>query len=155
MDGARLGDEFSTAVVMFHEAIGQHLGLSAADHKALGIIGRSGSLSAGELADRTGLTAGAVTGLVDRLERRGLVDRLPDPADRRRIVLSAVTSPDLTAIFAGLGSDVAEFSAGYSAADWEVIVDYLTNMIEVLRRHTKRLSAEGGMAEPGSELPSI
>src|SRR5699024_4194273 len=64
-------DDLSTAVVLFHEAIAQRLGLSAADLKALGLIMRDGPLTAGALAQRTGLTPGAVTGLVDRLEHAG------------------------------------------------------------------------------------
>ena len=73
------------ATVMMHSAIGERAGLSATEFKALDILIRSGSVTAGELADRTGLTTGAVTGLVDRLEAAGFARRARDPHDRRRV----------------------------------------------------------------------
>src|SRR5262245_33252986 len=100
--GADLGWELSTAVVLFHEAVAARLGLSAADHRALGLISRSGAVTAGELAQRTGLSPGAVTGLVDRLEQGGHVRRTRDPADRRRVLVEPVSAPgrpDLSGIF--------------------------------------------------------
>src|SRR5699024_11757047 len=70
--GENLGTELSDAIVGFHEATGRLLGVSAADHKALGVIQREGPLSASELAARTSVTPGAITGLIDRLEAAGL-----------------------------------------------------------------------------------
>lgn len=128
--------------MLFHEAIGQRIGLSAADHKALTIIGANGPLTAGRLAQLTGLSPGAVTGLVDRLERAGHVRRAPDPGDRRRILISAVTDSrsDLGEIFAGLGAAMSELIARYDAKEAAAIVDYLQGTIEILRAQTRRLT---------------
>jgi DNA-binding MarR family transcriptional regulator len=143
VDGAALGAELSTAVVLFHEAIGQRLGLRAADHKALGIIAAEGPLTAGALAHLTGLSPGAVTGLVDRLERAGHVERGADPADRRRTVISAVTAPksDLGEVFASLTADMTELAKRYDEQEAAAIIDYLHRTIEILRAHTRRLTS--------------
>ncbi|MGH2460296.1 MAG: MarR family winged helix-turn-helix transcriptional regulator, partial [Chloroflexota bacterium] len=78
--GNLLGRELSTAVVLFHEAIAERLGMSATEWKCLDVLGRAGPITARELAEQTGLTTGAITGLVDRLERAGYVRRVPNPA---------------------------------------------------------------------------
>lgn len=142
--GARLGQEFSTAVVMFHEAVGRRLGLSAVDQRALGVIARTGPLSAGQIAEATGLTPGAVTGLVDRLERAGYVTRTTDPGDRRRSLVAARNEQDhdLPAVFAELGRDLWTVLSRYDEHELQVITDYLTRTIEVMRRQTRRLSDE-------------
>jgi DNA-binding MarR family transcriptional regulator len=80
-----LGIEFSSAVIFMHEAIAQKAGLSGTDHKYLGIIIKNKQMTAGELAEATGLTTGAVTGLIDRLEKKKLVKRQFDKTDRRKV----------------------------------------------------------------------
>lgn len=140
-DAAEWGRRLSTAVVMFHEAVGQRLGLSAADQRALALIRREAPLTAGHLAELTGLTPGAVTGLIDRLQRAGLVQRVPDPADRRRVLVAPVAGPPVDAdAFAELGRDMAAVMAKYDARERAVIADYVQNTIEVLERQTRRLT---------------
>jgi DNA-binding MarR family transcriptional regulator len=147
LDGAELGWQLSTAVVLFHEAIAQRLGLSAVEHKALGLITRSGPLTAGALAKQTGLTPGAITGLVDRLEHAGYVRRTPDPADRRRILVSATPAqrPDLTGVFDELGQEMAGFLAKYNERELAVIADWITNTIDALQVQTRRLTQDAAM----------
>ena len=146
LDGAELGWELSTAVVLFHEAVGRRLGLSAVEHKALGLVQRGGPLTAGALARQTGLTSGAVTGLVDRLERAGYVRRVPDQADRRRVLVAAVPErrPDLDRLFGELGREMAAFMARYDEQELAAIGDWIVNTIRVLRAQTERLAARPG-----------
>ena len=80
-----LGIQFSSAVIFMHEAIAQKAGLSGTDHKYLGIIIKNEQMTAGELANTTGLTTGAVTGLIDRLEKKKMVKRQFDKIDRRKV----------------------------------------------------------------------
>ncbi|MBB4932940.1 DNA-binding MarR family transcriptional regulator [Lipingzhangella halophila] len=143
--GADLGWRLSTAVVLFHEAVGQRLGLRALDHRALGLIEREGPLTAGALAELTGLTPGAVTGLVDRLCRLDYVRRTPDPADRRRILISVdpETRSDFTDTFAGLARAMGDLVARYDDTELAVITDYVTNTIDILHAETRRLSSPG------------
>ncbi|MEU4574410.1 MarR family winged helix-turn-helix transcriptional regulator [Nonomuraea sp. ATR24] len=141
MDGARMGWELSTAVVLFHEAVARKLGLSAVDHKALGVITRSGGLTAGALAGELGMNASAVTALVGRLERAGYARRVADPADRRRVLVEADPGnrPDLAGIFADLGADMNAFMSRYDARELATIADYVTRTVEVLRKRTEAL----------------
>src|SRR5262245_4534642 len=77
----------STATIMFHQAVADRLGLHPTDHKCADILFLKGPLSAGELAELTGLTTGAITGVIDRLEGAGFVRREDDPRDRRRVIV--------------------------------------------------------------------
>lgn len=141
-DGTMLGRELSTAVVLFHEAVARLSGLSAADHKALELIGRTGPQTAGEIARATDLSPAAVTGLVDRLEGAGYVRRARDPADRRRVIVSAVPNSrkDIEKVFAELSAAMGEMMSRYDAREQALIEDYVTRTIEILREQTRRLS---------------
>src|SRR3954470_6827245 len=79
--------EISTVTILFHQAIADRLGMNVTDHKCAGILARSGPITAGELARLTGLTTGAITGVVDRLEQAGFVRRARDSSDRRRVII--------------------------------------------------------------------
>lgn len=141
MEARDYGRELSTAVVAFHEAVGARLGVGAVDQRALALLGAKGPMTAGALAREINLTPGAVTGVADRLERAGLVRREPDPADRRRVLISAV--PDAFGrVFAGLGAAMADLAARYTPAEQRVIADWVVRAVDVLREQT-RLLTEG------------
>jgi DNA-binding MarR family transcriptional regulator len=76
-----------TAVHQMDEAVQRAIGINATDGRCLDIIDRRGLISAGQLATEAGLTTGAVTAVLDRLEEKELVRRVPDPNDRRRILV--------------------------------------------------------------------
>ena len=86
-----LGEQESTETAMFHQAAAASYGLGITDMKALQIVLREGPQTAGELAMRLRLTTGAVTSVLDRLERQSLIIRSQHPEDRRRIIVSANT----------------------------------------------------------------
>lgn len=142
--GAELGRELSAAVVMFHEAVGAHLGVGASDQRALTLIDQHGPMSAGELAARTGLTPGAITGMIGRLERAGLVRKEVDPADGRRVLVVSTGATSPPEVFAELAAAMTEVVARYSEAEQQVIADYVARTIEVLRQQTRKLSARAG-----------
>jgi DNA-binding MarR family transcriptional regulator len=79
--------ESSGLGVLHSQAMAERLGVSSTDLECLDIIAMRGPITAGELARASGLTTGAITGLVDRLERAGLTRREPDAADRRKVLL--------------------------------------------------------------------
>ena len=84
----QLGRELSTMTVLFHSRIAEHMGLSGTDHKCLELALRAKEpLTAGQIAQLSGLSTGAVTGVIDRLERRGFVRRVRDPHDRRKVLV--------------------------------------------------------------------
>ena len=77
----------SAAGVLHGQAIARKVGVNSSDLECLDLILLNGPSTAGEIARRTGLTSGAVTGLIDRLERLGLVERAADPDDRRKVLV--------------------------------------------------------------------
>src|SRR5258707_13494664 len=92
----------------FEEVAAARLGIGAVDMRCLNAIENAGGLTAGELAREVGVTTGAVTGALDRLERARYARRGPDPEDRRRV--RATGTPDVR----GSGAEIR----GALAADW-------------------------------------
>lgn len=84
----------------FDEAVVEWLGINRTDGRCLDVLQEMGPLTAGELARATGLTTGAVTTVVDRMERAGLAQRARDPHDRRKVIV--MLTPEAEAAIAEL-----------------------------------------------------
>ena len=130
----------STSRDPFGQTVAIRFGLSESDIEALEVLIDTGSATAGTL-DLMGLTTGAVTRVIDRLEQAGYVRRVPDPADRRRVIVEVV--PDKVAgVKATLGR-VGEASTNeighYSEAELAVINDFLTRMAAITREEATAL----------------
>jgi len=143
--GTLLGRDFIAAVVVFHDLVGRCLGVSATDRKCLDLLSR-GPVTAGELARFTGLTTGAVTGIIDRLVKAGYAERISDPEDRRRVLVARKPNGRLDKILPGifgpLGDDMAKVTAVYTKAQLAVIADFLARTREVLLANTERVEHE-------------
>jgi DNA-binding MarR family transcriptional regulator len=141
--GRLLGREFTTAIVMFHEAVGRLLGLSAVERKCLDVLRRLGPVTAGTIGQHTGLTTGAVTGLMDRLEKAGYVRRARDPLDRRKVVVQLLPNEQMDALlgtaFDPLADDMTKVAARYSDAELRAIADWIRQTTDVLVAHTRRI----------------
>jgi DNA-binding MarR family transcriptional regulator len=136
---ARLLDlqrELSTLTIFFHTLIGKKLGLNTTDHKALDIIYRKGGVTAGELAKETGLTTGAVTGIVDRLWKAGFVERCKEPNDRRKVIVRALPEGEerIGPLFTPLSEAISETLSEYSEEELAVIAGFAARSIEVMKR---------------------
>jgi DNA-binding transcriptional ArsR family regulator len=119
------GREMSAATVMFHSAVAERAGLSATEHKAMDILSRAGPLTAGQLAEHTGLTTGAVTGLIDRLEGAGFVRRARDPDDRRKVIVEPILEVLhglIGPIFMEMGRAVGELYASYGESERQILL---------------------------------
>ena len=79
--------ELSTSTVLAATSIAQKVGMGSNDLKCAELLVRNGPMTAGQLAKATGLTSGAITGIVDRLEKAGWARRVDDPQDRRRVFI--------------------------------------------------------------------
>jgi DNA-binding MarR family transcriptional regulator len=102
---------YSTAIVLFHHGVAERAGLGPSDHKCLEILRERGDMTGSELAAATGLTTGAITGVVARLESRGFLARKPDPHDARKQILR----PLLDRIEEALHADLAPFRQDMAA----------------------------------------
>jgi DNA-binding MarR family transcriptional regulator len=138
----RIGRELATKTVLFHQALAARLGLGTTDLKCLDLLRDSRTpLTAKNLVELTGLTGGAITGVADRLEEAGFVERVRDPADRRRWELRplAARQQDTAVLFAPLGDAMAGLCAGYTGDELEVVSDFLVKLGLVLDDQTRRL----------------
>jgi DNA-binding MarR family transcriptional regulator len=85
---------FIAEAVLYNHAVSAKVGLGSSDSQFMTLLQTYGPLTPRQLAERTGLTSGTVTGVIDRLESHGFVTRQADPADRRKVVVT----PSLEAI---------------------------------------------------------
>jgi len=121
------------------------LGISPADLRCLNAIENAGGLTAGELAREVGVTTGAVTGAIDRLEKVGYAKRVPDPADRRRVRLAVTPRfrENAESIWAPLAADWQHrIAARFTAAELATIVEFLDLTSEIGGEHRDRLAEE-------------
>ena len=134
----------------FDNLAAERLGLNGTDLHCINIIENSGGLTAGELAAQAGLTSGAVTGVIDRLERAGYARRVRDPDDRRRVLVEL--TPEA---FAGAGDFYGAQAAlsermyrRYSEEQLELFLEWIRAGREVNEREAAKLEART-RAKPG------
>ena len=126
----------------FDSLAAERLGVSETDLRCLNIIENSRGLSAGELATQAGLTAGAVTGVIDRLEKSAYARRVPDPADRRRVRVEVTEAFYRSAerIWGPVAADwQAMLSERFTIDELRRITAFLVMTNEIGRRHLDRL----------------
>lgn len=118
--------------------------MTAAERKCAGIIAELGCATPKQLAEATGLSTGAITGIVDRLERAGYAKREPNPADRRSVIVRPRNTEKLgresLPIFAALTEAMNRLRSGYSAKERALILRHLEETIAVLREQTEKLA---------------
>jgi DNA-binding MarR family transcriptional regulator len=135
--------EISTETIMFHQAVADVLGLHITDHKCLDFIYRYGAMPAGKLAELTGLTTGAVTGIIDRLEEAGYVRRVNDPKDRRRTIVEPTRNKKLErkieALFTPLHDRMHKLLSSYSDSELAFLLDATTEMLEQTHHESKKV----------------
>jgi DNA-binding MarR family transcriptional regulator len=135
--------EMSTETIVFHQNVADVLGLHITDHKCLDLIRQYGAMPAGRLAELTGLTTGAVTGIIDRLEKVGYVRRTNDPKDRRRTIIELVRNKKwerkIEAIFIPFHERMRKLLSSYSDSELAFLLDVLTKSIELTREESKKL----------------
>jgi DNA-binding MarR family transcriptional regulator len=139
------GRAMSAATVMFHSAVAAAHGLSATEEKALDLLERFGPLTAGELAKRSGLAPASVTGLINRLERKGFARRIAHPSDRRSILVEVDAERVYAAmapLFADWVGSLHELYAGYTDEQLELILHFLTEVARRQREATARLTRD-------------
>lgn len=147
---ARQGEamqEFMARAVLFQDAVARSVGLNSTDLQAVGLLMSSGPATPGELAARTGLTAGgAVTAMIDRLERAGYVSRARDEADRRRVIVTANPAPLLAGVgpvYARVAQRWNEYLETLSDEQIEFAGDLLAEAAELNREQIEELRQAG------------
>jgi DNA-binding MarR family transcriptional regulator len=133
----------SAATVMFHTAVAARQGLSATEEKALDLLERHGPLTAGELARHSGLAPASVTGLINRLERKGFARRVPNPNDRRSVLVEIDRDriyASMAPLFADWVRSLQEMYAGYTDQQLELILNFLNEAARRQQQATRKLT---------------
>lgn len=137
-----LGEVASTETALFHQAAAAKYGLGITDMKTLSVLMQEGPMTAGRLAQRLSLTTGAVTNVIDRLQRRGFVSRAPDPDDRRKVIV-IVNQEALASsgnVYLSIGQAFSELFETYTTEQLEFLVRFYQASIELNRREIEKLA---------------
>jgi DNA-binding MarR family transcriptional regulator len=139
------GRDMSSRIILFHQVIASRFGLNPTDYKSLDIARHEKvGVTPGRLAELTGLTTGAITAALDRLERAGFISRERDIVDRRKVIVRVL--PDaherLGPLFAGLAEAMTALHERYTADELTLILDYQGACIAVLEGQAKALGGE-------------
>lgn len=134
--------ELAASFDALNNAASPHAGLNRTDMRALDIIAMQESLTAGQLAARLKLTTGAITGVLDRLERAGRAIRSHDAEDRRRVVVQPTEGAKGEGyfVFLDLTGDLQRLLADYSEREREVIDRFLNQLNRAMARRADQLA---------------
>ncbi|NLR63471.1 MarR family transcriptional regulator [Chitinophaga varians] len=139
----KLTQAYAYTALQMHEAVARKAGLSGTDHKYLGFLLERGEMTAGDLATLTGLTTGAITGLIDRFEKKDLVKRKFAEGDRRKVLIEPNTRL-IMALFEPLYKDFRskseKLTASFSEKEAKVIERYFSQAIEIMQETTTKLN---------------
>jgi DNA-binding MarR family transcriptional regulator len=119
----------SVNFVMFSQVVANKVGLHSTDNECLDYLLLNGPATAGQLAEFTGLTTGAVTAMIDRLEKAGFVSREHDKQDRRRVIVipnEAKVNAELMPHVMPMGIASAALCAEFSEEELEIVQRFLT-----------------------------
>jgi len=133
--------ESSTQGVLFSHAVAARAGIASSYLECLDIILLAGRATAGNLAKVTGLTTGAMTGVLDRLEKAGFVQRQRDAADRRKVWITVLPEAErqITPWFHALAAAIDVVLADYDSATLATMLEFYRRARVVLVRETEKL----------------
>ncbi|WP_062431481.1 MarR family winged helix-turn-helix transcriptional regulator [Herbidospora daliensis] len=140
--------ELQDATDLIDELAARRLGVNRTDLRCLSRLTARGPLTASELAAAAGLTGGAATTAIDRLEQAGLVERVRDTADRRRVRvhLTGKGRADVQEIWGPIADDARAELLRFTVGELELIETFLRRALANQTRHAERL--RGGIAAP-------
>ena len=133
------------ASALHSQAVARRAGLSSVDLECLDMILLAGPVTAGQVMEHTKLTSGAVTGLIDRLARKGYVERATDPQDRRKVIVRIVPQAvgPLQELFAPMAERSAALMRQYSAEELELIAGFIEKGTAIALERARELEEEG------------
>jgi len=130
-----------SATARYDQAVADALGLNRTDMRCLDTIEREGAVPAGRLAEETGLTSGAITTVIDRLERGGLARRVPDPSDRRRVLveMTPATRENANRFYSAHMAEAERLFNLYSREQLELLLGFVRTSREFNEREAVAL----------------
>ncbi len=139
----REASEYTDEAIHFHQVVANILGVNATDMKCLDLLVLNGSASPTQLAAYTGLSTGATTAMIDRLEKAGLIERHPHPKDRRGtiVMLTKEASFKLRKLFESLATRMNALVTGYSERELSMLTNFFSKTSELWRSELGKLLA--------------
>jgi DNA-binding MarR family transcriptional regulator len=129
----------STETVMFHAALAEQGGLSAVESKMLDYLARLGPLTPKDLVKYSGLAPASITALVDRLERKGMVNRTPHPGDRRRVLIELDQSKVRSSVWDYIVGAVKALTEQYTDEELRTVVGFVREAAAITHESTVRV----------------
>ena len=128
---------------IFSQTVAQQAGLSSSDHECLDFLNLENNVTAGRLAEVTGLTTGAITGVVDRLEKAGYVRRVRDVSDRRKVFIEVVPEniARIGRYYEHLQRSMHQLWSTYSDAELKLLLRLTTQGAETMLGAVEHLKA--------------
>jgi DNA-binding MarR family transcriptional regulator len=125
--------KFTRSSLMLQHVIAQKAGLHVTDAECIDFLMEMGPSTAGALAKATRLTTGAITNVIDRLERSGFVKRSPDPNDRRKVVVSYIPQKKagVTADYTSLAGEVQQLFIKYNLDELRLLITNMRALTDV------------------------
>jgi DNA-binding MarR family transcriptional regulator len=139
-----MGEELrrlSAYTVLFNEAVAERLGITLTELKCSSLLDLHGAMTAGALAELTGLTTGAITGVIDRLEKAKLARRSADPEDRRRVIVESLPgrTAEFDRLYGGLGAAMGAVLAELDPRQLATVREFIQRSNAVLLAEAKAL----------------
>ena len=131
--------------VLFKQALAERLRINASDLECLDLLAETGPVTAGQLAQHTGLTTAAITGMIDRLEKGRFVQRTRDTNDRRKVVVQPLPDrlPEIGRLYASLAQAVVQLRSRYSGEEQALLLDFATRVNRIFEDETLKLRDDG------------
>jgi DNA-binding MarR family transcriptional regulator len=138
--------EYGISMVLYRHAVGEILGVNVTDMECLALIFFKGLATPSELARYTGLSSGATTTMLDRLEKSGLIERHRNPLDRRsiHIVIAAEAVEKVGPLFASMRNAQDELVSSYTETELELLSDYFKRSEIIWEEGRKKLQKPMG-----------
>jgi DNA-binding MarR family transcriptional regulator len=130
--------------VLYSQTVAERVGINSTDLECLDFVVMRGPLTAGELAEATGLTTGAITGVIDRLERAGFAQRDRDKADRRKVLVRALPAAErkISPLFQPMQRAAMSALAGYKDEELAFLLTFLTRVRDAATTAMTELRAQ-------------
>jgi DNA-binding MarR family transcriptional regulator len=132
------------ATLLLQQVIAEDMGLHVTDAECLDFLMEMGPSTAGALARATRLTTGAITSVIDRLEKAGLVKRGPDPRDRRKVIVTYLGKKEKKsqARYALLARDLQRLFSGYDTVTLEMLIRHTGDVKAIYQHVVEKIGSE-------------
>ena len=143
--------------VLISDLVATRVGINSTDLECLDLLQLNGPITAGQMSARSGLTTGATTAMIDRLERAGYVRRRRDSGDRRVVVVEVLEhcGSHIAPLYQPIQKDLEKLHARYSNRELEIVVRYLTEALEAGARFAAWLQTQPSQSKHPVRLTHV